>query len=1621
MKHRYMLPLYLMVCFSIGALTSAIAQATQQQLNYNLTYLSGQTYTPISGGTVINDTMQLSAGQDHNADDGTVLVTLPFAFNYNGRSFTQVTFCTNGWIAMGDQTMTVSTAQSRSYGSLYSMIIPKNCIAAWYKDGNANFPGVGSMVHGTIGTGVYALEWRKAVAYGYTPTATNLINYMIKLYGPASATPGRIEICYGSDSGNVEGGAGIGIKDSVGGMYHFMNAADTSINTTMPAYFWPGSGEVIRFDPPQPCSGAPNAGTVSAPVNTCAGAMLSLTASGYSNALGIGLQWQSSPAGQNNWMNITGATTSMLTTSQTAATDYRMRATCNGANPAYSNVVSVAMKTTGCAPLNNEPCYATPLTVSSNANCSNMITGTTALATISTGLGYINPVGCNAAYGPKDVWYTVKTDSTGVGSTMLNFKISKAAGSAMNTANMTLFSATGSCPSMTLTPVSGGCNSANSNLSTLVMMANNLTPNTTYYLRVSPYYSSDSTGAFDLCAYLPPPLCSGTPAGGTAVSSATDVCLNTSFTVSVNNGPVASGLSYQWQTSADNITWNNLFNGTGETYTVPGITSAHYYRRMVKCGTDSAYSSVVMVSMSAAAQCYCSPANGVTLHSSSFTPSLESVSITGTTLNSANAGSSANGYTQFPATGNTTATLQQGGTYTLLTSMSDTCSASVWIDWNRNGVYEPTEWKQITQSAASGTTSIVVPTNASLGVTGMRIRTRLTTSNTAQDACTQFYSGETEQYFITIAAATPCTGTPTGVTVNGPAQACTGSVINLAANNFTYASGLHFQWQSSPAGQNNWSNMTGDTMPTVTVSQTAAKDYKVVLTCNGANPVSSSTLSVAMQTTACPPVNDNPCGAITLLVSADTSCANKLVGTTALATTSAGFGYTNPVGCSIGYSPKDVWYKVTTAATGAGSTGIHFRLARTTSSTMTTATMMLFAAGGNCPQPLLTYQQGACRSSTYNFPPFIMKAGNLQPNTTYYLRISPSSDADPTGEFEICAYTPPPTQPCVTKTYPLGNDTVPINVVTTLTWKAAPNATEYDLYLGDTYPPAYYSTIYGDTTETKTFAAYNRTYYWQVVPNTIYGSTAVCDIDSFVTQMPPANCIPMTSFGCTMGDTLKLFSLLGEDSTQIYNPSGCSTGGYGDYTSSTPVKLRPGNAYAGTFMTSFQTNYVTIWIDFDNNGIFSNSERLLNNLRVLGKNVLTPYAINIPASAPLGNHRLRVRNIYWSYMNVNATDACNFYTFSETEDYTVVIDTSTTHRSFVSRGMNNNCMAVGALTVDDSTNNSNRFINIVDEHNQLVASINANGNNLGAVQATVYKNVGAVRSAGGTKLLDRNITITPEHQPTSPVLVRLYFTDDELGALKSADPMVMDRSYIDVTKTPAGCDNSNPVPVNGMAIPQAGNGAYGSDHYIDVVVTSFSTFYLNRGNRTLPVTMMSLSGERKGTVNMLTWRTATEANNMGFELQRSADGSHYGGVVFVPSKGRNGNSTSALSYAYTDEKPIAGNCYYRLKQVDKDGRFTYSNIVLIKGAKANDVMLTSLYPNPVSHSMNVVINAPVNDKLTLMITDMAGKVVKQQQVQVVSGDNNVGLDASAMPRGTYFIKAVCASGCSTAVKKFVKE
>lgn len=196
------------------------------------------------------------------------------------------------------------------------------------------------------------------------------------------------------------------------------------------------------------------------------------------------------------------------------------------------------------------------------------------------------------------------------------------------------------------------------------------------------------------------------------------------------------------------------------------------------------------------------------------------------------------------------------------------------------------------------------------------------------------------------------------------------------------------------------------------------------------------------------------------------------------------------------------------------------------------------------------------------------------------------------------------------------------------------------------------------------------------------------------------------------------------------------------------------------------------------------------------------------------------------------------------------------------------------------------------------------------------------------------------------------------------------------------------------------------------------TFNISASGTALPVTIVEFRGQVASPFNVLSWTTNTEVNNAGFAIERSADGKKYSTIATMNSAAAGGNSTSSLNYRFVDEKPLGGSNYYRLKQTDLDGKVNYSTVVLLKN-KVDVLSITAIYPNPAKDQINLQIVSPTSERITLSITDMSGRVIQQQHIQLNKGENQMQFNLRSMSPGTYLLKGITDDGTNTTVQRFV--
>ena len=196
--------------------------------------------------------------------------------------------------------------------------------------------------------------------------------------------------------------------------------------------------------------------------------------------------------------------------------------------------------------------------------------------------------------------------------------------------------------------------------------------------------------------------------------------------------------------------------------------------------------------------------------------------------------------------------------------------------------------------------------------------------------------------------------------------------------------------------------------------------------------------------------------------------------------------------------------------------------------------------------------------------------------------------------------------------------------------------------------------------------------------------------------------------------------------------------------------------------------------------------------------------------------------------------------------------------------------------------------------------------------------------------------------------------------------------------------------------------------YIFCATHSFSVFR-RLLDEIIPVELISFTASVTGNAVTLSWTTATEINNLGFEVQRSTSNSEFVTVGFVEG---NGTTTEQQEYSYIDRNVTAGKYFYRLKQIDYDGSFDYSDVVEVDAAPVS-FSLEQNYPNPFNPITNISYTLPTESQVKLSIYNSLGEIVET----IINEKQDAGKydaiwNASNYPSGVYIytLDAVSLNG-----------
>jgi Secretion system C-terminal sorting domain len=300
---------------------------------------------------------------------------------------------------------------------------------------------------------------------------------------------------------------------------------------------------------------------------------------------------------------------------------------------------------------------------------------------------------------------------------------------------------------------------------------------------------------------------------------------------------------------------------------------------------------------------------------------------------------------------------------------------------------------------------------------------------------------------------------------------------------------------------------------------------------------------------------------------------------------------------------------------------------------------------------------------------------------------------------------------------------------------------------------------------------------------------------------------------------------------------------------------------------------------------------------------------------------------------------------------------------------------------------------------KIITSVKDNCTNLGTLNSTVYNDATA-SFIGGQYTMRRHFTIKPILSPAGTKRVRLYYSNADFADLQTVVPTLTSASQLVVTKYTGLNEDGVFNPTGGTLtfIPSAQittGTAYGAN-YLEFDVTGFSEFWIHAGTSSLPLHFLSFTAQKCTDKNIcLNWQTANEINVSHFEIERSNDARN-----FIKVGTANANNKASNSYTSNDDITLLQNestIYYRIKQIDVDGKFTYTDI---KSAKINSKKEIVIYPTP---AKDMVAIDGWYDVKYMELYDMSGRKLKiWQAVQPTINISNIA-------NGNYLLRIVLKS------------
>ncbi len=200
--------------------------------------------------------------------------------------------------------------------------------------------------------------------------------------------------------------------------------------------------------------------------------------------------------------------------------------------------------------------------------------------------------------------------------------------------------------------------------------------------------------------------------------------------------------------------------------------------------------------------------------------------------------------------------------------------------------------------------------------------------------------------------------------------------------------------------------------------------------------------------------------------------------------------------------------------------------------------------------------------------------------------------------------------------------------------------------------------------------------------------------------------------------------------------------------------------------------------------------------------------------------------------------------------------------------------------------------------------------------------------------------------------------------------------------------------------------------------TEYRAYAQSRNLFIIPITLVDFKAVKNKNQVSLSWNTVSEIDNKGFYIERSADAVNFKTIGFENTKAAGGNSSLNIDYTFTDIEPFQSYNYYRLKQVDINGKYTYSKVLLVRFDK--EFYINNIFPSPATTTLHIQVESPVNSNGNLIISDAGGKIITRRSIVINKGISSFDVDVKGMAKGMYVLK-INNDRNDIAVAKWLKE